>query len=389
MLELMAGQPLVSVLTPVYNGEAYLEECIASVLAQTYTNWEYVIVDNASTDGTSEIIRRHAEMDARIRVHRNPSLVPIIRNHNIAVRQASPDARYVKFIYADDVLLPECLERMVGVAERNPRVGLVSAYRLQGDWVDLDGLPYPSPVVPGRTIARWCLLGFPYVFGAPTSHMMRADLVRRSDPFYDESFLHADEAACYDVLQDADLGFVHQVLTVSRVRGDGITFSVARRLNTYLAGGLRILQRYGPVFLSPDEYERVVKSRLDTYYRYLVQALVARAGREVWDYHQRALAELGYPLSGRRLATALVQHLRRVLLSPGSELPKVLRLVRARGTDDEGWLATEFREQLEAARHRGFVKWLEREDAARVLQLRTPAATSAPLAAVEPHRRAG
>src|SRR5690348_7040228 len=114
VLELMAGQPLVSVLTPVYNGEAYLEECIASVLAQTYTNWEYVIVDNASTDGTSEIIRRHAEKDARIRVHRNPSLVPIIRNHNIAVRQASPDARYVKFIYADDVLLPECLERMVG-----------------------------------------------------------------------------------------------------------------------------------------------------------------------------------------------------------------------------------------------------------------------------------
>jgi hypothetical protein len=280
---------------------------------------------------------------------------------------------------------------MVAVAEAHPRVGLVSAYRLQGDWVDLDGLPYPTPVVPGHTIARWCLLGFPYVFGAPTSHMLRADLVRRADPFYDESFLHADEAACYEALQDSDLGFVHQVLTVSRVRGDGITFSVARRLNTYLSGGLRILQRYGPVFLSREEYEHVVQSRLETYYRYLVQSLVARAGREVWDYHRQALADLGYRLSRRRLAKAVLQHLRRVALSPGTELPKVLRLVRARGTDDEGWLATEFREQLEAARHRGFVKWVEREEAARVLQLRAPAtaATSgAALAAAQPQQRA-
>src|SRR5919108_1027859 len=173
-LDVMGSLPLVSVLTPVYCGEPYLVDCIESVLAQTYPNWEYVLVDNASTDRTAEIIRGYVEKDARIRVHTNSTLVPVIKNHNIALRQMSPSARYVKFVYADDLLFPECLERMVAVAEANPTVGLVAAYRLQGDWVDLDGLPYPSTVVAGHTICRRCLPGFPYVFGAPTAHLLRA-----------------------------------------------------------------------------------------------------------------------------------------------------------------------------------------------------------------------
>ena len=49
--------PLVSVVTPVYNGEKFLEECIQSVLRQTYSHWEYIVNDNCSTDGTAEIVR--------------------------------------------------------------------------------------------------------------------------------------------------------------------------------------------------------------------------------------------------------------------------------------------------------------------------------------------
>ena len=59
--------PLVSVLTPVYNCEKYLRTCIESVLAQTYTNWEYVIVNNCSTDGTLAIAQEYAAADSRIR----------------------------------------------------------------------------------------------------------------------------------------------------------------------------------------------------------------------------------------------------------------------------------------------------------------------------------
>ena len=61
-------QPLVSILTPVYNGERYLRDCIDSVLAQDYQNWEYHIVNNCSTDGTLQLAESYAAKEPRIRV---------------------------------------------------------------------------------------------------------------------------------------------------------------------------------------------------------------------------------------------------------------------------------------------------------------------------------
>ena len=72
-------QPLVTVLTPVFNGEKFLAECIESVLAQTYQNWEYVIVNNCSTDKTLEIAARYVKNHRRIRIHNNSEHLPIIR----------------------------------------------------------------------------------------------------------------------------------------------------------------------------------------------------------------------------------------------------------------------------------------------------------------------
>lgn len=361
-------RPLVSVITPVYNGAAYIADCIESVLNQTYGHWEYVIVDNASTDGTAEIVAGYAERDRRIRVHRNPRTVPVIENHNIGLRHVAADTAWCKFVYADDLIFPECLDRMLAVATQHPSIGLVSAYRLQGDWVDLDGLPYPTVFATGRTIARWSLLGLPYVFGAPTAHMIRADFVRRRACFYDESNLHADEAACYEVLQSADFGFVHQVLSFSRVRADGLTCSVARRLNTFLPGWLKIRATYGPVFLSPEEYREVLDRHLALYYKFLAEAFVAAAPAEVWRFHRQALQELGFPLSRRRLLGALARLAGRVFIAPGVEVPKVLRTLRHRAVahgDDTP--AGDWHETLEAARRRSFVKAIERQDAARVL----------------------
>ena len=65
------GHPLVSVVTPVYNGAAHLAECIESVQRQTYQNWDYTIVDNCSTDESAIIARRYAAKDQRIRIVEN------------------------------------------------------------------------------------------------------------------------------------------------------------------------------------------------------------------------------------------------------------------------------------------------------------------------------
>lgn len=146
-------QPLVAVLTPVYNGEKYLAECIESVLTQTYSRWEYIIVNNCSTDGTLEIAQRYASQDNRIRVHNNDEFLTVIQNHNHAFRLMSAESRYCKVLQADDWLFRDCLEKMVEVAEQNPTVGLVGSYRLDDKRVNCDGLPYPSTVVPGRESA--------------------------------------------------------------------------------------------------------------------------------------------------------------------------------------------------------------------------------------------
>src|SRR6185436_13824348 len=141
--------PLVSVVTPVYNGETYLKECIESVVAQTYTNWEYTIVNNCSTDRSVDIAHEYAAKDSRIRVRSNEAFVRVNENHNIAFREIAPDAKYCKVVAADDWLFPECIEKMVELAENHPSVAIVGAYGLYGPpLVDVawTGLPYPSTI---------------------------------------------------------------------------------------------------------------------------------------------------------------------------------------------------------------------------------------------------
>src|SRR5215471_7959294 len=108
----LRDEPLVSVVTPVYNGAAYLRECIESVLAQTYSNFEYIVVNNCSTDETLPIAEEYARKDKRIRVYSNDELLPIIANHNRTFRLISPQSKYCKQVSADDWIFPECLGRM-------------------------------------------------------------------------------------------------------------------------------------------------------------------------------------------------------------------------------------------------------------------------------------
>jgi glycosyltransferase involved in cell wall biosynthesis len=314
--------PLVSVVTPVYNGERHLEECLESVLAQRYPHWDHVVVDNASGDRSVEIARRYAAKDPRIRVVARTEHLDVIGSHNAAFRELSPRSRYCKPLQADDWLFPDCLGAMVELAEAYPDVGIVGAYRLDGEWVDLDGVPWTSPVIPGRAMGRLGLLGGPYVFGAPTATLIRSDIVRARDPFYDPACIHADEAACYEVLQHADFGFVHQVLTYRRRHDEDATMSsFARRVNTYLPGSLWILQRYGPVFLAPEEYRQRLAERFAQYDAFLGEALLRRRDREFWAYHRQALDALGRPLGRRRLA---VSAFRRAARLPLRALRRVL-----------------------------------------------------------------
>jgi len=300
-----SNPPLVSVVTPAYNEEKYLAECIESVLAQSYTRWDYLIVNNCSTDGTLAVAQKYAARDSRIRVITNSTLLPAVANFNHALRQISSASKYCKMVFADDWIYPECIGRMVTLMEKHPTIGISGAYGLQGEAVLWQGLPYPSDVVSGREICRQRLLGRPYVFGSATSILYRADLVRSRNPFYDESNVHAaDSETCFELLKGCDFGFVHQILTFSRER-EGSLLQMSRELNSSAADILHELVAYGPYYLSPDEYAECLDATVSKYYDFLASILPQRRGNGFWDYHKAKLKENGVEFSWVSLARAV------------------------------------------------------------------------------------
>ena len=321
------SQPLVTVVTPVYNGEQYLAECIESVLAQNYQNWEYIIVNNCSTDRSLKIAQAYAQQDARIRIHNNSEFVSALQNHNIGLRQVSAEAKYCKMVFADDWLFPHCISQMVELAEANPRVAIVGAYGLNDTQVSWGGLPYPSPVLPGREICRRTLLGGFYVFGSPTSILIRSDLMQKHEALYNESNFHADNELCFDLLKDFDFGFVHQVLTYSR-RHNETRSSFSERFNTYLLGTLIILTKYGPIYLEEREYEKCLQDHMESYYRFLAQSLLYRMDKELIEYHKSGLRSIGYAFSRAKLLAVLGLEVLDILGNPKNTLERMARRIR-------------------------------------------------------------
>ncbi|HEY1726729.1 MAG TPA: glycosyltransferase family 2 protein [Steroidobacteraceae bacterium] len=316
-------QPLVSVLTPVYNNAEHLPQCIESVLAQTYQNWDYLIVNNCSTDGSGEIARRYAAQDPRIRVHDNSTFLSAVPNHNFALRQISPQSKYTKFVFGDDWIFPTCLQEMVAVAEQAPSAGIVGCYGLDGRWVVWDGLPYPGNVLSGREVCRLLFLDKLYVLGTASSLLYRSDQVRAHDPFYNESNIHADTEACIALLRNCDFGFVHQVLAFTRQR-PGSLMTVAKSMNTLLAARLFELTRYGPDFLSPEELRGCIADRLSEYYNFLAVSLIlGHHDRLFWSYHIDMLKQCGVGFSRRRLAAAVAARFLRAGMNPVQTIEKL------------------------------------------------------------------
>jgi glycosyltransferase involved in cell wall biosynthesis len=308
----------------VYNGAKYLEDCIQSILRQTFTDWEYVIFDNRSTDETIAISDRFAAVDSRIRVVRAADFSGVHGNHNRAIRAIDTRSRYCKFVHADDWLYPECLERMVTLAEENPSVGVVTAYRVYDERVDLDGVfRNAQRVIPGLAALRRAMAGKAWrtwVTGSPTSLLLRTELFRRRRAFFDETFWHADTEAAFWALTQSDLGFVHQVLTFTRSHPRALS-SFTNRVNSYKPEEGRLLIRYGPRVLSPREYRKRTHRWFAAYGLYLSRQAFQPArlrDREFHDFHRREIDYLLTEAGGDAEARMILSLLRRFLRSATS-----------------------------------------------------------------------
>ncbi|HEY7196471.1 MAG TPA: glycosyltransferase [Gaiellaceae bacterium] len=315
----MSDRPLVGIVTPVYNGADYLAECIESVLAQSYEHWEYVVCDNASTDGSADIAEEYARRDPRVRVERHTEHVPFLRSWNRSVRALPEGSAYCKVICADDMLMPTCLEQMVGLAEATPSVGVVGAYRLSGTKLTLDGLGLDETVIGGRELCRRLFLGrLRYIFGSPTSTLLRADLVRKRGALYDESYFHADTVACFDLLQESDFGFVHEVLTYTRIHPEALT-SMTRGIGSYRPEHLRMLIQFGPGCLTPEQFERRLAALSAVYARTLAKRTLRLKEPEYRRFHARQLGLIRNEMTIDQLGRGVVTSLRRRALTAAGE----------------------------------------------------------------------
>jgi glycosyltransferase involved in cell wall biosynthesis len=113
-------QPRVSIGIPVYNGESYLREAIDTLLAQTFTDFEIVISDNASTDSTEAMCKAYVERDKRIRYYRNPQNIGCAANFNHVFTLTK--GQYFKWASYDDIHAPTYLEKCVEVLDNEPAV---------------------------------------------------------------------------------------------------------------------------------------------------------------------------------------------------------------------------------------------------------------------------
>ncbi len=144
---------LVSIITPSYNTAQYIGETIRSVQAQTYTNWELIIVDDCSTDNTDEIIGEYLT-DTRIRYLKNPQNSGAAISRNYALREAK--GKWIAFLDSDDVWLPEKLEKQLAFMVKNDYKFTYTDYRicLNGEW-----MPYINTgpkVVTKRKLYNYC-----------------------------------------------------------------------------------------------------------------------------------------------------------------------------------------------------------------------------------------
>ncbi|MCI4675903.1 glycosyltransferase [Candidatus Mycolicibacterium alkanivorans] len=212
--------PKVSVCIPVYNSVDTIERCIESVLAQTYPNFECLVIDDHSVDGTAEAVA--AFTDPRVRLVRNDTNLGMIGNHNKCLRIARGDL--IQFVGGDDWLLPQCLESLVPAFE-SPNVGMAFARRRVETtntwWKEhygiLDGPLQPlSPVNQGRDLVRKYLTagGNGNPIGEPTTVMLRRETLFAAGGLPPEVPQLSDIDTWLRVLCRSEAAFVEKELSV-------------------------------------------------------------------------------------------------------------------------------------------------------------------------------
>ena len=238
---------LVSVITPCYNVERYLSQTVHSMLAQSFADWEHILVDDGSTDGTGQLADELAALDPRVSVIHQPNAgAPAARVRGYAA--ASADSRYVLWLDGDDILEPNMLEVLVGYLEEHPSVGTVLSNRQH---MDETGTPImlgwrPTRLAPGALLPVELEdtapeTPFASLFAQDSVSSPSATVIRRSvyddTPGWDATFGQPfeDWDLIFQLALVADVHYLPRLLTRYRLGrpGQSTTTNAQRGLRLY------------------------------------------------------------------------------------------------------------------------------------------------------------
>lgn len=176
---------LVSIIIPCYNAEKYVESAVRSIMNQTYKNLEIILTDDCSTDGTFAILEKFAVEDSRIKLYKNETNLKIVKTLNNMIQLAT--GKYIARMDADDISLPERIEKQVEFLEKNPGIAFCGTNAFI---IDENGKCTGKTSLPITPEDNKFFLQFYSTFFHPTV-MIRSEIYKQN--LYDENFLYAED----------------------------------------------------------------------------------------------------------------------------------------------------------------------------------------------------
>ncbi len=218
MTSMMNDSPKVSVCIPTYNYGQYLREAIESVLSQTFSNFELLVIDNCSIDNTMDIMENYTKLDPRIKYVRNSCNVGMAQNFNECLRHAS--APYIKILCADDLLERDYLKKTVDILDVYPHVAMVTCARLlvteKIQPIRILSYAKKFEIVDGRKAINRCFFRKNFI-GEPTAVLFRRDIAGRG---FDEKYKQfIDLDMWFHLLEQGDLANIPDTLCKFRQHG--------------------------------------------------------------------------------------------------------------------------------------------------------------------------
>ena len=307
--------PLVSILIPTFNGEAFITEALQSALSQTYPNLEIIVSDDGSTDNTLNIVQQiqhNSKMTIGVFTHPNYGLVG---NLNFCIKQAR--GKYIKFLFQDDLLKHNCVEMMVNLAETDSNIGLVfsprhvnivsgsesnpscqAAYRGTKDlhlkWSNLQTIQSGKNLLSDPN----CLKGTPNKIGEPTTVLIPKSVFKHLGEFDAELHQLLDVDYWFRILGHYHIGFINKPLSCLRIHSGQQTqknISKGQNIKDYVRFYQKLLFHPDYEFLNLPFKQQVLHKLLAK-----AQSYLSVLPNLIQQYHQ----------TPNEIYTGLLRHLR-------------------------------------------------------------------------------